>query len=122
MTDAYAQTGTRAAARIPATNLVYAVLVVGAVVVGCLVFFGAVLGVAHASVSAKVDVIAEHVTQDVIDKRAIKERIADDHERIVRIEAQLEYLVKLTLIAINDQRAAAGRPLVPDEMPRAEGK
>jgi hypothetical protein len=42
----------------------------------------------------------------------------DDHDRLARIEAQLEYVGKLTLTAINDQRTVAGKPLVPDEFPR----
>ena len=65
---------------------------------------GSWLAQAHATVAAKVERI------DAVQQ--------DDHDRLARIEAQLEYVGKLTLTAINDQRTVAGKPLVPDEFPR----
>ena len=74
------------------------ILVLIALVIG-----GSWLAQAHAMVAEKVERIDE-VQQD-------------DHDRLARIEAQLEYVGKLTLTAINDQRTVAGKPLVPDEFP-----
>jgi hypothetical protein len=46
---------------------------------------------------------------------------AEDHDRLARIEAQLEYVAKLSLLQINEERAEKGKPLVPDEFPRGVG-
>jgi uncharacterized protein YhaN len=70
-----------------------------ALLVGC-----AWLAQAHAQVAAQV--------------ARIDQTQRDDHDRLERIEAQLEYVARLALMQVNDQRAAAGKPLVKDEFPR----
>ena len=65
---------------------------------------GSWLAQAHATVAAKVERI------DAVQQ--------DDHDRLARIEAQLEYVGKLTLIEINDRRSRDNEPLLPDEFPR----
>lgn len=65
------------------------------------------LAQAHAAVAAKVERIDDRTAQ-----------VMEDHDRLARMEAQLEYVGKLMILQINDQRAARGEPLVPDEFPK----
>ena len=75
-----------------------------AIVIVIMLIGGAWLAQAHAHVAAQVETLADVQS--------------DDHDRLARIESQLEYVARLALIQINDQRAASGKPLVPDEFPR----
>ena len=44
----------------------------------------------------------------------------DDHDRLARIESGIQYVSRLTLMSINDQRAADGKAPIADEFPRGE--
>jgi hypothetical protein len=89
------------------------VLVLGVVVL-CLFMAGISAGgiwlaSAHASVSAKVERIEDRTRH-----------VDEDHDKLSRIESQLEYVGKLMLISINDSRAKSEDPLIPDEFPRGD--
>jgi hypothetical protein len=75
-----------------------------AIVIVLLLIGGTWLANAHTHVAAQVNRI------DAV--------VSEDHDARQRNEAQLEYLAKILLLSINDQRAASGKPLVPDEFPR----